>query len=190
MNTGKALNIIMTTLAALAAIAVFVVIYAAITKGQGNANSVYRNPARQDHGAQEDPTGGRAATRPVGAARQAVRNDQRGNGHLVSYTVTAYCPCRKCCGKWADGITASGKPVTANGGFFVAADRSIPFGTMVAIPGYAAGKPVPVLDRGGAIKDGKLDVFLPDSPQLGLTGHQRAIQWGRQTLIVEIIDGN
>ena len=105
----------------------------------------------------------------------------------VEMEVTAYCPCEKCCGRFSDGITASGRPVTANGGCFVAADRRFPFGTRIAIPGYAAGRFVPVLDRGGAIKGNRLDVFFPDKVINGilLTGHERALQWGRQTLLVE-----
>ena len=90
--------------------------------------------------------------------------------------VTAYCPCARCCGKWADGYTASGKPVTANGGRFVAAPPEIPFGTMLIVPGYAGGQPVPVLDRGGAIKGNRLDVFFPT--------HQEALNWGVQHLRV------
>lgn len=84
--------------------------------------------------------------------------------------VTAYCPCEKCCGRWADGVTASGEPVTANGGRFAAADRSIPFGTMIEIPGYNGGRAVPVLDRGGAIRGDRLDVFFPT--------HEQALRWG------------
>jgi len=86
------------------------------------------------------------------------------------YTVTAYCPCRKCCGPCADGRTASGHPVSHNGGRFAAAPRAIPFGTMVSIPGYNGGLPVPVLDRGGAIKGRRLDVFFPT--------HEAALEFG------------
>ncbi|MDD4888891.1 MAG: 3D domain-containing protein [Phycisphaerae bacterium] len=89
--------------------------------------------------------------------------------------VTAYCPCAKCCGAWSDGITASGEPVTANGGRFCAADKSIPFGTMLDIPGYGT---VPVLDRGGAIKGDRIDVFFPS--------HQEALAWGVRWLDVGI----
>lgn len=94
---------------------------------------------------------------------------------LVSMNVSAFCKNACCCGKYADGITASGKPVTANGGKFCAADRSIPFGTMIDIPGYGC---VPVLDRGGAIRGHKLDVYF-DS-------HSAALQFGRRTLNVTI----
>ncbi|MBE3120165.1 MAG: 3D domain-containing protein [Candidatus Atribacteria bacterium] len=76
----------------------------------------------------------------------------------VVYRVTAYCSCKLCCGPRACGITASGKPVSANGGRFVAADRSIPFGTMLTIPGYGT---VPVLDRGGAIRGNRIDLYFP-----------------------------
>ena len=88
--------------------------------------------------------------------------------------VTAYCPCARCCGKFADRITASGQPVTANGGRFVAAPPEIPFGTMLRIPGYGT---VPVLDQGGAIKGARLDVFFPT--------HQEALRWGRQRLEIQ-----
>jgi len=76
----------------------------------------------------------------------------------VKYRVTAYCPCEKCCGKFADGITASGH-VIKPGDKFVAAPKSIPFGTVLDVPGYGI---VKVEDRGGAIKDGRLDVFFGD----------------------------
>ena len=90
--------------------------------------------------------------------------------------VTAYCPCPECCGPDARGITASGRPVSANGERFVAADRDIPFGTMLVIPGYNDGRPVEVLDRGGAIKGNRLDVYFPT--------HAEARRWGRQWLTV------
>jgi len=42
---------------------------------------------------------------------------------------------------------------------------------MLRIPGYGT---VPVLDRGGAIKGARLDVFFPT--------HAEALKWGRQSL--------
>ncbi len=91
--------------------------------------------------------------------------------------VTAYSPDEKSCGKWADGVTASGFSVWTNGGKLVAADtRLLPFGSIITVPGYHDGKPVPVLDRGGRIKGHRLDVLYPT--------HQRAIKWGKQMLAV------
>jgi 3D (Asp-Asp-Asp) domain-containing protein len=94
--------------------------------------------------------------------------------------VTAYCPCTRCCGPQAQGITASGKRVDYNGGLFVAADPKHKFGTKLVIPGYAGNRPVEVIDRGGAIKGNKLDVYF-DS-------HEEARQWGRRTLLVELVE--
>jgi len=85
--------------------------------------------------------------------------------------VTAYCPCEKCCGNYADGITASGYKIQY-GDRFVAAPKMIPFGTEIIISGYNNNKPVKILDRGGAIKVGRLDVYF-DS-------HKEALKWGRQ----------
>jgi len=93
--------------------------------------------------------------------------------------VTAYCPCKECCGKFADGITASGHKIQA-GDRFVAANASIPFGRMVVVPGYNNGKPVPVLDRGGAIKGDKIDVFFGS--------HAEALEWGVKCLEVKFLE--
>src|SRR5207249_4688799 len=46
------------------------------------------------------------------------------SARAVVMEVTAYCPCPKCCGPDAQGITASGRRVSQNGGKFVAADTS------------------------------------------------------------------
>jgi 3D (Asp-Asp-Asp) domain-containing protein len=95
--------------------------------------------------------------------------------------VTAYCACKKCCGPRAQGITASGKRVNFNGGRFVAADpKVLKFHTKLLIPGYANGQPVQVIDKGGAIKGNKLDVFF--------ASHEVARQWGRQKLTVTVIE--
>lgn len=94
---------------------------------------------------------------------------------LILMIVTAYCPCEKCCGKFADGITSSGARVTANGGKFLAADKRYKFGTVMDVPGY--GK-VPVLDRGGKIKGNKIDVFFKS--------HKKAVKWGRQRKWVKV----
>ena len=91
----------------------------------------------------------------------------------VIYNVSAYCPCELCCGAFADGVTASGH-VIQPGDKFVAADKSIPFGTMLDVPGYGL---VPVLDRGGAIKGNKLDLYFDT--------HAEALQWGRKQLQVQ-----
>ena len=95
--------------------------------------------------------------------------------------VTAYCPCTKCCGENAQGITASGRDVSYNNSRFVAADTSVlPFHTKLVIPGYHDGATVEVIDRGGAIKGNKLDLYFPT--------HEEALQWGRKFVDVTIVD--
>jgi 3D (Asp-Asp-Asp) domain-containing protein len=100
--------------------------------------------------------------------------------HVIWMEVTAYCPCTKCCGPNAQGMTASGKDVGYNGGVFVAADTDLfAFGSQFSIPGYHQGQPVEVVDRGSAIKGDHLDVYFPT--------HEQALQWGRQRLPVTVI---
>lgn len=89
---------------------------------------------------------------------------------------TAYSPDERSCGKWADGITASGKSVWMNGGRLAAADPRVPYGTILTVPGYNHGKPVQVWDRGGKIKGNRLDLLYPT--------HEIALQWGVQDLPV------
>ncbi len=98
---------------------------------------------------------------------------------IVWMEVTAYCPCKKCCGRRASGKTASGKTVEYNSGRFVAADTDLlQFGTRVQIPGYHGGRIVEVIDRGGDIKGRRLDVFFPT--------HAQAEEWGRQWIAVKV----
>ena len=116
--------------------------------------------------------------RPASAAQSLARVAPVIN--TIEMEVTAYCACKKCCGPKAQGITASGKRVSHNNGQFVAADRKFRFGTKLLIPGYADGKAVEVLDRGGAIKGNKLDVYF--------ASHSEAKKWGRQKLTVTIVE--
>lgn len=132
-----------------------------------------------------------------GSAPAGVKHDRSGNVIMVNgkpwtgavfdhrpiqpvktrtMKTTAYSPDEKSCGKWADGITASGKSVWMNGGRLVAADRAVPYGTILTIPGYNDGKPVQVWDRGGKIKGNRLDLLYPT--------HEIALQWGVQDLRV------
>jgi 3D (Asp-Asp-Asp) domain-containing protein len=93
--------------------------------------------------------------------------------------VTGYCPCSKCCGQYSDGITANGHKIQP-GDTFVAADKRYSFGTEMVIEGYNDGKPVKVLDRGGAIKGNKLDAFFHT--------HQQALEWGVRYIDVKVRD--
>jgi 3D (Asp-Asp-Asp) domain-containing protein len=108
----------------------------------------------------------------------AVYAGQSKNITIKQFRVTAYCPCEICCGKYADGITASGHRIKP-GDKFTAADKTIPFGTRLDIPGYGL---VEVKDRGGKIKGDRLDVFFDT--------HQEALNWGVQYLDVTVFDSD
>lgn len=95
--------------------------------------------------------------------------------------VSAYCRCSKCCFPYDGTKTASGtKPHYGT----IAAPRNIPFGTRIHIPGYGLGT---VEDRGGAIKENRLDVFFPDDKGKPGSGHRKALRWERKSLVVTII---
>lgn len=53
--------------------------------------------------------------------------------YIGECVITAYCPCGECCGRWADGVTASGLPA---GPGIVAVDPAvIPLGSTIVING-------------------------------------------------------
>lgn len=99
----------------------------------------------------------------------------------LALRVTAYAPDSRCCFPYDGTTTASGVPVTTNGGNLAAADTSvIPLHSLVIVPGYARNTPVPVLDRGSAIKGHRLDVLLPT--------FEKAKSWGVRYLAVKIYE--
>jgi 3D (Asp-Asp-Asp) domain-containing protein len=111
--------------------------------------------------------------------RNSAKTSLQSNKHVIWMEVTAYCPCKKCCGPHAHGVTASGHTVYSNSGKFVAADLDrLPFGTRLSIPGYHAGQPVPVIDTGYAIRGNRLDVYFPS--------HEIAMRWGVKYLPVTV----
>lgn len=84
---------------------------------------------------------------------------------LGEYKLTAYCSCEKCCGYWATirPVDSEGNPIvyTADGsvakhGVTVAADKGIPFGTVLLIDGHE----YTVQDRGGAINGKHIDIYF------------------------------
>lgn len=90
------------------------------------------------------------------------------------YKVTAYCPCSKCCGKYASGYTASGTKATA--GRTIATDGKFAFGTKLSINGTT----YIVEDRGGAIKGNKIDLYFDT--------HAEALAWGVKYLPVTVVE--
>lgn len=75
---------------------------------------------------------------------------------LGTFTLTAYCGCETCCGRWAGGPTASG--VMPEAGRTIAVDTSvIPMGSKVYIEGL--GECV-AEDTGSAIKGNRIDIYM------------------------------
>lgn len=95
------------------------------------------------------------------------------------YKITAYCPCKQCCGK-SDGITATGTVATE--GRTIAVDPSvIPYGSVVyfegadgCIGGYVAE------DCGGAVKGNHIDLYFDT--------HAAALSWGVREMEVFACD--
>jgi 3D (Asp-Asp-Asp) domain-containing protein len=98
---------------------------------------------------------------------------------ILTMDVSAYCAGSCCCGKWADGLTASGKPAT---GFICAAPPEYPFGTEFVIDGVVW----TCEDRGSVITGNKLDLLFEDKD--GISGHQRALNFGRDDYEVTVIE--
>jgi len=98
------------------------------------------------------------------------------------FTATAYCSCKKCCDKdpssrWY-GITASGRK--AMWGTVAVDRRVIGLGTRLRIEGF----PDTIFradDVGGAIKGKHIDLWFPS--------HRKALEFGRQKLVVELASG-
>ena len=93
--------------------------------------------------------------------------------HAGTFKLTAYCNCRSCCGKWADGKTASG--TTPEQGRTIAVDRKvIPLGTHVLIDG------VEYVAEDTGVRGNHIDVFF-DS-------HREALNFGVKYAEVEIVE--
>ena len=72
---------------------------------------------------------------------------------VLTMSATAYCPCTKCCGSNAKGITASG--MKAQLGVVAVDTRVIPLGTKLFVEGYGY---CVAADTGSAIKGNKIDL--------------------------------
>lgn len=80
--------------------------------------------------------------------------------YIGEFTMTHYCPCERCCGRWSDGITATGTKATE--GRTIAVDPSvIPYGTEVEV-WYEDGSKARYIaeDCGSAIVGNRIDVFM------------------------------
>ncbi len=109
-----------------------------------------------------------------------LRSDENGWHREEMALVTAYCPCAKCCGPQAQGITSIGKSAWTPG---LATDpECLEYGTRVAVPEYGLSI---IDDTGGAMRrhwlqDGLLHI------DVRMTYHYEARKWGKKFLKVKI----
>lgn len=116
-----------------------------------------------------------ATTNPATTASTTLAKKVEGITPTVrTFNTSAYCSCAKCCGK-TNGITASGAKASA--WYTVAAGKGYKLGTVIYIPALK-NKPnggwFVVQDRGGAISNSKLDIYMGS--------HSSALQYGRRSV--------
>jgi 3D (Asp-Asp-Asp) domain-containing protein len=108
------------------------------------------------------------------------------SSRLLRVVATAYCPCAKCCGECADGVTATGRDAKLPG---VAVDKSvIALGSRIDIPHYFRGPNkngswILADDVGGAIKK---DANGNDRIDVRFSTHREAKQWGTKKIKIRI----
>lgn len=108
---------------------------------------------------------------------RATRGGAATKGKYQDFQATFYCPCTKCCGKNAKGITASGTKVKE--GRTIAVDPNvIPLGSKVEIEGF--GSSYIAEDTGSAVKGNIVDIFV--------NSHKEAKRLGRQNVRVKVLD--
>ena len=117
----------------------------------------------------------RSGKRDGASSPEAIAASVAGKTPAVkNLNTSAYCSCMTCCGK-TNGVTSSG--AIAKEWYTVAAGSGYPIGTLIYIPALA-NKPnggwFVVEDRGGAISNNKIDIYMGS--------HSSALIFGRKTL--------
>ena len=103
-------------------------------------------------------------------AEQAAAYEMAGvYQYIGECTITAYCPCEECCGRWADGLTATGLP--AGPGVVAVDPEVIPLGSTVIIDGQR------YLAADTGVMGKHVDVCLPDHEDTVAHGVRIAEVW-------------
>jgi 3D (Asp-Asp-Asp) domain-containing protein len=111
----------------------------------------------------------------VGSLQQVSRGGQDIRfERALEVTATAYCPCAKCCGPTAVGMTSTGVPAAK--GVIAVDPRVIPLGARVYVDGYGEAL---AADVGSAIKGNRIDVCFDT--------HEEAWAWGVKKTKVYIL---
>lgn len=98
---------------------------------------------------------------------------------LGEFTLTAYCSCEICCGKWAlnrpNGIVYTASGAIAQQGITIAVDPSIiAYGAVLYIEGIGIRI---AQDCGGAIKQNRIDVYFDSHGDAWGFGRRTARVW-------------
>lgn len=154
-----------------------VILSTMIACGMASTPKIRRNPSANEFKPEWKDPNANSKDRP----REDIRR----------FRISGYCSCEKCTGSWSRIPVSSGKRKTASGYTLkpdgsdrfriCAADKSIPFGTKLRIPGVSG--EVVVEDRGGAIRGNRIDLYCGSDPE----AHRRAQEWGVQYLECRII---
>jgi 3D (Asp-Asp-Asp) domain-containing protein len=119
---------------------------------------------------------------PEAAPARAPAVEERPQYKEVWAVVTAYCPCRRCCGRFANGKTSTGTSAWVRG---IAADPTVlPYGTRVEVEGYGTSK---IDDTGLAMRrtwrrSGMIHL------DVRMTYHYEARNWGRKIMKIRIYE--
>ena len=91
--------------------------------------------------------------------------------YIGECTITAYCPCGSCCGRWADGLTATGLP--AGPGIVAVDPEVIELGSTVVIDGqkYLAA------DTGSGVEGLHIDICMASHEETAPFGRRSAPVW-------------
>ena len=109
---------------------------------------------------------------------------------IITFRVTAYCSCKKCCGKWAlnrpvdengDEIVygAAGEVLTSG----VSCASPLPFGTIIELSGYGT---VTVQDR---FAEWVVEEYGENIIDIYFSDHETAKQWEVKMIEGEVING-
>jgi 3D (Asp-Asp-Asp) domain-containing protein len=141
------------------------------------SNSIIVTPQQETGAAAANAENSQIAALPQQPPLNTTSEDSLPQWRTVRMCVTAYCPCKVCCGRLAQGQTANGHVIRPRDRF-VAAPKKYSFGTEIIVPQYNRERPIKVLDRGGAITGSRLDIFFPS--------HVKAAKWGVKYLNVKV----
>lgn len=99
----------------------------------------------------------------------------------VEALVTAYCPCKECCGPNARGITSTG--VDARQAGCAVDPKMIPYGYRVKIPGIGWRT---ADDTGSAMREhGRQGIIHVD---VRMRTHEQAVRFGVKRVTIQIVD--